>query len=321
MLLDNATDSSLRALLTEQDGLVTRSQLLACGLVRADIQRLLRRRQLTRVHPGVYVDHTGPLTWNQRAWAAVLVCSPAVLGRESCLRAYRGPGWRGGDDGPVHVLIDRDRRVTVPSGVVVHRVGDLDRRARWSQSPPRDTFEAATIDVALSRGDRLDRIASLSAAVQSRRTTAARLIDEIDRRSRVPDRRWILQVLRDVASGSCSALEHGYLTRVERAHELRGARRQVRDRLVSGAIYRDVEYTCRDGSTLVVELDGRLHHDSARQRDWDLDRDLETALSGARTVRLGWGQVYGRSCRTAAAVAQLIGAALHRCPRCPTART
>jgi hypothetical protein len=57
---------------------------------------------------------------------------------------------------------------------------------------------------------------------------------------------------------------------------------------------------------LAVEPDGRLHHDSADARDADLDRDLDAAVDGLDTVRLGWGQVYGRPCRTAARIAILL---------------
>ena len=57
----------------------------------------------------------------------------------------------------------------------------------------------------------------------------------------------------------------------------------------------------------LVELDGRLFHDTARQRDADLERDLDAAVEGMGTVRLGWGQVFDRACDTAGKVA-----ALHR---------
>lgn len=62
----------------------------------------------------------------------------------------------------------------------------------------------------------------------------------------------------------------------------------------SGVRYRDATY---DGKA-VVELDGRAHHSSSAQRDADLQRDLEHAADGGATARLGFGQVYGDSCRT-----------------------
>jgi hypothetical protein len=57
---------------------------------------------------------------------------------------------------------------------------------------------------------------------------------------------------------------------------------------------------------IVVELDGRLFHDSAGARDVDLDRDLVTAVEGKDAVRLGWGQVFDRPCWTARQVALLL---------------
>jgi very-short-patch-repair endonuclease len=111
-------------------------------------------------------------------------------------------------------------------------------------------------------------------------------------------------VLDDVAEGACSVLEHGYLTRVERAHGLARPRRQVVSRSQAGLVYRDVEYA----GGLVVELDGLLFHDTTEQRDRDFDRDLVAAVDGRDTVRLSWGQVFDRPCRTAGLVAALLRA-------------
>ena len=67
-------------------------------------------------------------------------------------------------------------------------------------------------------------------------------------------------------------------------------------------IYRDVEYAVG----LVVELDGRLFHDTTTQRDADLDRDLVTAVGGKDTVRLSYGQVFDRPCWTAGHIGTLL---------------
>src|SRR5690606_31337244 len=103
-------------------------------------------------------------------------------------------------------------------------------------------------------------------------------------------------------AGACSVLERGYLTRVERAHGLPAAARQVRDSL-RGPVYRDVEYRAHG---LLVALDGRLFHDNAAARHRDLERDLDAAVDGRATVRLGWGQVFDTGCRTARQVAVLL---------------
>ena len=65
--------------LAQRGGVVTRAELKAAGLTRSDIDRLLRRNSLRQVHRTAYVDHTGPLTYDQRICTAVLALAPAVL--------------------------------------------------------------------------------------------------------------------------------------------------------------------------------------------------------------------------------------------------
>jgi very-short-patch-repair endonuclease len=111
-------------------------------------------------------------------------------------------------------------------------------------------------------------------------------------------------VLEDVADAAYSVLERRYLTEVERRHGLPTARRQRRAAVGHGAAFRDVEYV---EQRLVVELDGRLAHELAEDRWNDLARDLSGAVTGVRTLRIGWRQVLD-PCRTAAAVAAILAA-------------
>jgi very-short-patch-repair endonuclease len=124
-------------------------------------------------------------------------------------------------------------------------------------------------------------------------------------------------VITDLRDGTCSVLEHAFLVRVERAHGLPVADRQVRASS-RGTIFRDVLYEAYD---TVVELDGHTHHSSLADRDRDLDRDLDAVIDGLVTVRLGWGQVVARACETAAKLGRLLRArgwtgAVARCPGC-----
>jgi hypothetical protein len=151
----------------------------------------------------------------------------------------------------------------------------------------------------------LEKIQLMAAVCQSRRTTASRLLEALGRRARVTGRRWLEAVLPDIAEGTCSVLEHGYLTRVERPHGLPVGLRQAPDRLGSGRVYRDVAYP---SFKQLVELDGMLVHTSPSARDADLERDLDSAFAGHGTVRLGWGQVFGRPCRTAVKIGLLLAA-------------
>jgi hypothetical protein len=295
---------SLTTHLSEQAGVVSRRQALAAGLARHDIARLLRRRELTALHPGVYVDHTGAPAFLQRCWGGVLLYWPAALADETAMRVVEGPGSRRPET-PVHLVVARERRLEPPPGIKALRRDGLDQVVQWHLGPPRLRYDEAALDVAARAASDFAALESLSRAVQSRRTTAERMLASARGRTRLHRRAWIESVLQDIAAGTCSVLEHGYLHRVERAHGLGHSGRQVAHRLGAGSVYRDVLYPCG----LVVELDGRLFHDTTRQRDQDFDRDLDAAAAGASTVRLSYGQVFDRPCWTAARVARVL--ALH----------
>jgi hypothetical protein len=289
-------------ILDSQMGVIARRQLIARGWTDHEIARMLRRREWARVFEGVYVDHTGELAWIQRAWAAVLFSWPAALSHESALRVGDGPGRRDDDSGSVHVVVARGRHLAAPEGVRLHRRDGLEKDVLWNLGPPRVRYEPAALDVAIAATSDLEAIGVLAKAVQSRRTTARRLLETMATRKRLPRRDWTARVLSDIADGTCSVLEHGYLTRVERPHGLPRARRQAGGAGRTGCVYRDVSYD----QPLEVELDGRLFHDSAEGRDRDFDRDLITQVGGRLTTRLSWGQVFDRPCWTAGQVGLLL---------------
>ena len=307
--------------LSHQDGLISRPQALQAGLQQHDLRRLVRRREWAVVHPGVYVTHTGPLTWHQRAWAAVLLAWPAALAAESALRAADGPGSK--DRAPediVRVAVARHRsRLVTPDDVRIQHLAGLDQKVLWNLTPPRMRYEEAALDVAIAAGSELATVSALAKACQSRRTTARRLRSTLADRTRVARREWIDAVLEDIAAGSCSALEHGYLNRVERAHGFPPAERQVRATASIGVVYRDAKY----GEECFVELDGRLFHESVPQRDRDFALDLDAAVNMESTIRLSWGQVFDRPCSTTAKLVVVLRAhgvhvSPHACgPGCP----
>lgn len=297
-----------RRLLDRQQGVIARRQVLGCGLDDAFLVRSLRRRELTRIHDGVYVNHTGELSWLQRAWAAVLFYWPAALSHDSVLRVHELRRSDGSTE-PIHVLVDHRRRVSRRPGIEVHRTRGLDRLIAPNREPARVRLEHALLDVASAAKDDADAIATLADACQSRKTTAARLAAALRERTKLPRRRFLLEVLDDVATGAYSLLEHRYLTRVERPHGLPTAKRQRRVRTGRSNCYRDVEYL---GLATLVELDGRFGHELTRDRWDDLDRDIDSARSGVTTIRLGWKQVQD-SCRAAAAVAAMLRLKGWRC--------
>lgn len=293
------SDAVMR-LLAQQDGAVSRRQVLDVGGTDNDIETMIRRRRWARALDGVYVDHTGALSWRQQAWAAVLFHAPSALGGASALRAYG----LGAAPDVIEVVVDRSRRVADPPGIRTSQLSDFDRVARLHLGPPRVRLEHAVLTVASRAASEDGCVAVVADACQRRRTTPARLLDEVEHRPRLGRRRLLIEVLDDVAEGAYSALERRYLRDVELAHGLPRGRRQRREQLGGAVVFRDVEYA---EQVLLVELDGRLGHELADDRWADLDRDLQAATSGRLTVRLGWRQAL-EPCRAATAVATLLQA-------------
>lgn len=304
-----------RGQLTAQSGVINRRQLTSYGLAPHDVRRLLRRRDLVPLHPGVYVDHTGEPTWHQRAWGAVLLHPPAALWGPSVLRALARTPPRD-DSGPVHVAVESHRHMKAVPGVVVHRTVDLRERVHARSAPPRMRTEEAVLDVAAVATDELAAIAALTDAVQQKLVKPWQLTRALRERARITRRDLLVAVVKDLAEKTDSVLEHRYLTHVERPHGLPRGQRQVS--LPGSSAVHDVVY---DDPCVVVELDGRAHHSSHHQRSKDLDRDTTALLADHVTVRLGWSQVVGEPCRTASRVAALLAArgwvgSIRRCPRC-----
>jgi hypothetical protein len=162
----------------------------------------------------VYVEHTGPLAGQQRAWAAVLYAWPAALSHESAQRADEGPGRRSRDEALILVAVDRQRHLAEISGVRLHRMADFNQRVQRNRTPPRVRYDETVLDLASAARDDLAAVAALAEACGSRRTSATRLLRRLDARSRVARRDWLRDVLADVAQGTCSVLEHGYQSKV-----------------------------------------------------------------------------------------------------------
>lgn len=304
--------------LEEQAGLISRRQVLACGAEESFIERQLRRREWSRVYRGVFINHTGELSWLQRAWAAVLYYWPAALTHQSALD-IQGVRTTAQRDDRIHVAVARERRVREVEGVRLHHVTNLSQVVQPNRSPARTKLEHALLGVASGSDRDSDAIAVLADACQCRRTTPLRLVAALAERRNLPRRAFLLDVLNDVAEGVHSVLEHRYLTRVERPHGLPTAQRQRHVKQGRSPAYRDVEYL---GLATVIELDGRLGHEETLDRWDDMDRDIDSVQDGVTTLRAGWQQVES-PCRLAVAVGRVLRAhgwtgKLKACsPTCP----
>ena len=260
------------------------------------VDRLVGEKRWTRIAKGLYLTSDRKPDWNALAWGGVLLGGGAArLG--------------GAAAGHLHGLNEAPDVIEV----LVPRTADLAKRGPWHfvrerpgvrsgrsiGSPPRLCVEDTVVDLCqrASEGHVIDLVTK---AVQTRRTTAKRLLACISQRTRVRHRLLLEQILADVADGAHSPLELKYVRDVERAHDLPKGNRQLSGR--RGKDYRDVTY---EGFALVVELDGRVGHEGLG-RFRDMRRDNAALLTGLATLRYGWCDVIDRPCRVADEVATIL---------------
>lgn len=261
-----------------QGGVLARSQLLAMGLSRRVLARLLAEGALHVVQPGIYA-RTAEVTFLGRAWMGILVGGAGgVLGHEAAAFLHR---------------LKRDELATItvftPRQVAYRRGFEFIRATRsGTGEPPRTSREVTLVDLC-SRSDPDGIAALLADAISSRRVSAKRVLAEVHRRDRLRHSGLIREVLGDVGAGAHSAMERRYLVDVERAHALPAAIRQAR---AAGTHRSDAWY---EDFALLVELDSKLHH-SGGAAFHDMTRDNHHALRGITTLRLGWAHVAGAAC-------------------------
>ncbi len=287
----------LEDLVEQQDGAVSRAQCLRHGCTTTQLEWRCTSESWQRVHPGVYVTHSGPVDWRTKAAAAILFCGEgATLAYESAARVL---GMRDTDPSQVHVQVPHPRQVRAPKDVVVRTVRHLDdRRAPVAAWPPRTSVPDTVLDLA-ERDNATAAEALVAKACQRRLTTVDRLAAALRLRRRYCWRDLLTVAFEDVADGLESVLEIRYVRGVERPHGLPEATRQLR-RVGGGRRRRDDN--AYEDHRVLVEVDGQLGHRGAGTLD-DRMRDNSSSAEGWVTVRLGWSQVSYQSCESARDIA------------------
>lgn len=285
------------ALAARQDQVVTTRQLEELGATRSWVAWRVNQGLWQRLHPGVLVAHSGPVTWSTQAAAALMYAGPgAALSHEAA--AYRH-NIRLAPPGLVEVSIPHERRVAPSAGIRVVRRRDMPEAFGRIRTVNRyDTVldlvaQAVDVDAAVS---------AITAAARAQ-IHPSLVLKAAARRRSVPRRGLLLELLDEVADGVESALELRYHHDVERRHHLPAAELQVRHRLDGGWIRADRVYA---GLGVRVELDGELAHPGGRT-DTDVWRDNAVVLAMAEiTLRYRWRHVALTPCRTAAQVEQAL---------------
>ncbi len=286
------------ALATHQRGVLTTAQAVALGLDDALVDRRIGEGRWQRVHRGVYVVHAGPLPWLTRAQAALLYCGPdAALSHDSAAWLH---GLLARAPGRLEVCLPHARRVASSAGLAVHRTRAVPPVVG---TPPRVAVVPTVVDLLARSASDDARVALLSEAAR-RGVALGAVLQEVSRRTTMPGRSLVLELLATVGGGIESALELRYHRHVERRHGLPRSELQVRHTVGGMAIRADCRYV---QWAVRVELDGAMAHSGARG-DRDVWRDNAVLIElGEVTLRYRWRHVLD-PCRTAAQVAAALTA-------------
>lgn len=304
-----------------QRGVLSRTQALESGVGSATVVARLRGGRWQRLHRGAYATFTGEPGREAALWAALQRVGPeGVLSHHTAAELSKLASRQ---SQLIHVAVPRHVHLRAIPGIALHRSSRIDQARHPSLSPPRTRIEETTLDLAGTATDLDDALAWLARACGARLTTPGLLRAALGERARIRWRPELAIALDDIADGAHSILELRYARRVERAHRLPRARRQVRSAIGQHAGYRDALYT---EFGLAVETDGRVAHPP--EAHWqDQRRDNAAAADGIVTLRYSWTDITQRPCLVAAQVAAALRSRGWRdtsrpcSPTCPISRS
>lgn len=269
----------VRRVASDQAGVVSRSQVYASGMGRAEVRAELVGGRWQRVGRHVLALNTGRLELAATLWAAALSGGPrAMLDGEAALLAAGLEGYR----------VSR-LRVSVPRGARTFRDGVFDVRQtrRWSADDlvgagvPRTRPGVAAVRAGLWAVSNRQAALVLTCAVQQRLTTADEVAAELSRIRRAPRLGFVSSVVADLLGGVRSLPERDFAEECRRRGLPEPTRQAVR-RGRSGRYYLDALW---EEWGVAVEIDG-VQHNLADQVVPDALRHNELTLQRHTVLRL-----------------------------------
>lgn len=260
----------LSELMRRQAGMVARRQLLTYGVDADRVRNKVRSGRWVEVTPRVLSTTTGPPSWPQWLWLAVLHAGPrSLIGGLTAAGVHGLKGWSRPE---VTVLVDDELAFEPVPGIDFFR----SRRSFELLHDPGNALPVCRIEPAVLMYAAYDapiRAAHgiLAAAVQQRVTTASRLLHWVDLLRplrRAPDFR---VTLRDIDGGAHSGAELDVRRMCRRFGVPLPARQRPRTDRSGKRRWTDCEWDLPDGTTLVLEIDGGFHTE-VRQWGEDLKR-------------------------------------------------
>jgi very-short-patch-repair endonuclease len=307
--------SRLTVTLREQDHVISRQQVLACGLTEAALTHGIRPGgPWKRLLPGIYLAQTGRPSAEQKEIAALLHAGPsAVLTGPAALRLL---GITTAEPERFDVLVPVQRRPESVSFVVVHRTNRMPRYIRHGgrsyAMPAR-----ALADTARGMTDLREVRALIAGAIQRGDTTVGELTSELDEGHR-PGSGLLRRVLAEAGDGVRSVAEAELRELIKRAKlpmPMFNARLYAADRAfiaVADAWWPD--------AGVVAEVDSREWH--LKPADWERTMRRHDLLisHGILVLHFSPAQIRRRPAEVVAAIAGALRAGRDRPPLPVTAR-
>ncbi len=269
----------------DQLALATRRQLLTVGLSQDQVDDRLAAGLLIRLHRGVYRLAGAEGSYEQRVMAACLAsggvashrCGAALFGLRGCRTEL------------VEITVEGPRAPAL-KGVIVHRTKRLERTTIGVipvTVPGRIAVDLAAVAPRLVGGALADLLVRV--------TTLQSVMAAVAAAGRTPGVRLVRKELDGYLAGKQpteSALEDAFVALLAR----HGMPEPVRQFPPPWEPRRRVDFA-RPEDRLLIELDGRLWHASAADRERDRAKDERAAAHGWRTVRVTWVDVHDTPAR------------------------
>jgi hypothetical protein len=242
-----------------QHGMLSQRQLNALEVSRATVRNQLRAGRWSQRSSSVFSTTTGPLSWNQQLWRAVLHAGPdSLLGG---LTAAKVHGMRNWDRDEITVLVGNDLSFDDLPGVSFFRTRRAISDMRAATTIPLCRIAPAILLFAGYEPNRRTAHGAVAATVQQRLTDVPELAAWLVRLRPLRGAKGFRALLDDLGSGAQSLAEVD-LRRACRTCQVRlpDTQRPRFDRR-GRRRFTDAEWRLADGRTLVLEVDGAFHDD------------------------------------------------------------
>ncbi|MGH8905816.1 MAG: DUF559 domain-containing protein [Egibacteraceae bacterium] len=262
-------NASVLRLTSEQFGIITRPQLLRCGLSEGQVEGLVARAALEKVHCGTYRIPGTAVPPEQAAMAAAIRCRPkAWLTGPFVLGLLRVEGFSTADS--FEVLVPADRRVQNVAFRV--RPDPLAGQFTAVLGPlPIVTATRALIDTARTVGGK-----RLIVGIDSARWLGLTRVDRLLRCAECYHRHRGARLIRElVASGALdyeSKGERGLSALFSDYDPPLETQVWITPKIRVDFLWRDVR--------MILEFDGKRHHGLPHDREDDEKRDLQLERLG-----------------------------------------